>query len=402
MSEQSEDRLAGQLAELTRWTGDTGDPWRSALERARGAGERSAWLRRLTRLRVPSAVAACVLLAPVGVMVAILLTGRLQSLRASDATSVSERSVAASSARGAAPASQSYSESMRALGTLGYVEADGLGYSGGEDEQSAPVDLRGGHGSFDDRSGRYAPPQPDAPYESTDLTLVPRQVVRKAVIELACKDVRAAFLNVGHRVSEARGEFTQESSLSGEAERATANLTLRVAADRLDTLLGELRKLGTIVSERSSGQDVTTQAVDLEARLRNEQRVEAELLDLLQNRADAPLGDILTLRGHISRVRGEIERLSAQRERLGRLVSLATVLVILRAKEAPRVEPSEPGLAAYFRAAMSGAWNEGCRLLADTAAWLMSVFVGGLIWWAALVVAAIVLRRWLARRAANS
>jgi hypothetical protein len=225
-----------------------------------------------------------------------------------------------------------------------------------------------------------------------------RQVVRKATIELKTTDVRAVFLKAGHLVEEAMGEFVQDSALTGTDQQMQANLTLRVDAQRLPELLNELRGVAEVVSERVGGQDVTSQVVDLEARLRNETRVEQELLELMDKRADAPLKEVLALRSHLSNVRQSIEQLTAQRDHLGRLVSLATVLVIIRGAQA---EPPKPdgSIGAYFFERMRAAWLRALVFLVDTAATIVSVLVGGILWWVLLVAAIVGLRRYLRRRA---
>ena len=214
-------------------------------------------------------------------------------------------------------------------------------------------------------------------------------------------DVRAAFAKAAHLIKEAGGEYVQESSLTGSGAGAKAELTLRVAADRLSSVLNELREFGEVRSEKTEGQDVTSQVVDIEARLRNEQRFEVEMLQLLEKRDDAPLKEILELRRQIGAVRQTIEQLTAQRERLGRLVSLATVLVIIRPTDAPVEEP-ESGIGAYFGEAISKAWSRGLYFLSDTVAGLLSVLLGGLMWWLALIAALLVIRRYVRRAQANA
>jgi hypothetical protein len=225
--------------------------------------------------------------------------------------------------------------------------------------------------------------------------VVERQVVRKATVELTSPDVRAVFLKACQLVSEAHGEFLQDSSLTGSAEHMEAHLTLRIASDRLSNVLNELRQLGVVRSESTGGEDVTGQVVDLEARLRNEQRVETELLTLLEKRTDAPLKEILELRSSIGGVRQTIEQLTAQRERLGRLVSLATVLIIIRPANAP--VPTQAGLWSHFVSALHHAVRDGTHFLADTVAVLVSVLIGGLVWWLLVIVVVVAVRAYRRR-----
>jgi hypothetical protein len=232
-----------------------------------------------------------------------------------------------------------------------------------------------------------------------------RLVARKASIDLAVPDVRAAFAKAAFLISEAGGEFVEDSTLTGEGERAQANLTLRIRAERLSQVLGQLRDLGIVVQETSRGEDVTDQAVDLDARLRNEQRIETELAQLLAGRKDAPLKDIMEVRDSLSRVRESIERLTAQRDRLSRRVSLSTILVVIRHESAVRLpETAKPdGFGAYFSKTIAVAWRTATRALADTVAFIVTVVVGGAIWWVIAAIVGVAAFRWRARaRAAQA
>jgi hypothetical protein len=223
-----------------------------------------------------------------------------------------------------------------------------------------------------------------------------RHVVRKATLELVTDDVAALFVRCTQLLSEAHGEFVESSSLSGSGIDARANLTLRIAKARLSQVLTDLRQLGTVRSEESRGEDVTDQVVDLEARLRNEQRVEAELLELLEKRDDAPLKDVLELRRQMSHVREAVERLVAQQQRLGQLTELASVLVIIRPEAAPPEEPEpETGLGAYFSESIHGSWTGGIRYLSDSVAGGVQLVVGGLLWWLILVAIVMTVRHFV-------
>jgi hypothetical protein len=231
-----------------------------------------------------------------------------------------------------------------------------------------------------------------------------RQVVRKVNIELKARDVRGTFLKASQLVSETGGEFIEQSSMTGSESSLYGALTLRVAATRLSVVLNQLRGLADVVQETAAGEDVTDQAVDLDARLRNEQRVETELLGLLESRKDAPLKEILELRESISSVRGQIERLTAQRDRLSRLVSLATVLVIIRGDAVHPGASAEEGIWAYFTKELARAWRTALEFLAESVAFLVRVFIGGAVFWVIgglLLMLAVTASRRLARRRAQ-
>ncbi len=219
-----------------------------------------------------------------------------------------------------------------------------------------------------------------------------RHVVRKASIDLSSPDVRVAASKAAFLVNEAAGEYVEASNIYGQDKQSTAQLTIRVVASRLSEVMGELRGLGTVVAETADGKDVSEQVVDIDARLRNETRIEEELLKLLASRESAPLTEVLELRKEVNASRERIERLTAQRDGLYRLTSLATILVNIR------YDWKEPEVAAVgwwstFRTSMSNAGADGLRTLSDAIAFIVWLVLAGLPWWILIAVFVLVARR---------
>ena len=67
-------------------------------------------------------------------------------------------------------------------------------------------------------------------------------------------------------------------------QRAHAHGNVRVPSDQLDATLAEVKTLGGSSRVAKRGQDVTSQYVDLQARLANARNTEQRLTDLLRNR----------------------------------------------------------------------------------------------------------------------
>lgn len=387
--------LETQLAALTTWTGPVPNLWRQAL---RATQAPVAGARRLTFplgrwwLKAGGIAAAAALFLTLSVWIG-------DSLVPPDATS---------------PPSPLYARQTEALADRSDFDGDGARsfvIAGGEVNKSGfPSNERFGGMSAGlplvDRGRPPAtgtPPPVAAGGPAGQDAGIDRHVIRKATVELVTPDVRAALLKATHLLSEARDEYVEQSSLSGTGRDIQANVTLRVAAERLSEVLNALRELGEVRSEQATGEDVTGQVVDLEARLRNEQRVEQDLLDLLAQRKDDPLKDVLEVRRALNDVRQTIEQLTAQRQRLGRLVSLATVLVIIRPTDAPP-PPSPPvtGLWTEFVTALSRAWHTGVHYVVLSLALIVRVVVGGAVWWVLLVLAWFLAWRIIGRRHART
>ncbi len=370
MTEKEDTQLAEELAELTRWGGEPSELWRQALH-STGTPPQRSFVRRFLTTPVPAVAAAGMI---VVASVATLLLFSIADDRNIGMTSLDNwRQLSANSTRPAPamvrrpPGPPGSGQELRQF-ELARAQAS---------EQSATASNEFPLATLVDAIPIIA--REDLPAD--------RHVVRKATIELTTDDVRTAFLKAAQVVSEARSEFVESSSLRGSGDQARAHLTLRVAADRLSAVLEQLRGLGSVKSEESHGEDVTTQVVDLQARLRNEQRIEAELLKLLESRSDASLKDILEMRRRINNVRQSIEHLVAKRQRVDRLVALATLLVIITPEGAPAQEP-HADLGQYIYQKLSNSWFGGLRILANTVAGGLRVLVGGLPWW--LLLGAIV------------
>lgn len=348
MNYQTGEEIEKGLMDLTHWTGSESRLWSKALgEFSRRSGWRDFVFERPLRFGVLAAVAACLALAVVVPAFLPSLSGARERPSARRALELQKQAIATGS------------EMFRSA-------------AGRPREAAAPSSVR----------------TPDA---TATVESFARHVVRKSQIDLRAPDVRAVFSKVSFLVREADGEFVEESSMTGVGTDAQATLKLRVRADRISDVMNSLRGLGEVIGERSEGEDVTAQTIDLNARLRNEERVETELLHLLDSRQNAPLKDVLDLREKIGEVRREIERLTAQRDQISRLVALATVLVNIRSDQ-PEATPKPLSMTKYFFQNLRQAWDGGLTALADSIAWLVSVLVGGLVWWVGLLALALVAR----------
>lgn len=149
-------------------------------------------------------------------------------------------------------------------------------------------------------------------------------IIRTAQLTVVVQNLDAARAQVDqivHRYSGYIGDLTT-SAPSGGARTLTA--TLRIPATQLDAAIAELKKVGRVDSESQSGQDVTAQYVDLEARLNNSRNTEKRLLELLSQRT-GKLSDVLEVETELSRVREEIERMEGERRLMAKQVAYATV-----------------------------------------------------------------------------
>jgi hypothetical protein len=141
---------------------------------------------------------------------------------------------------------------------------------------------------------------------------VPTKVIKTGTVSL---QVGRGRLNstVGQLTSDASGlggfvASTNTNVPSGGAP--SGDLVLRVPAANFEPLLNEARALGTATGVSTSGQDVTSQYVDLAARLQSLQDSRTQFQQILTRAQN--IGDILAVEQQISDLQTQIEQLQGQ------------------------------------------------------------------------------------------
>ncbi len=177
------------------------------------------------------------------------------------------------------------------------------------------------------------------------------RIVRTATLLLVAADFDAARIALTRIVAEMNG-FVGNLDVSGVPPNPRVlTATIRIPSARLDAALGSMKALGKVLNESQSADDVTEQALDLEARIANGRNTEKRLNDLLQKRT-GDLSDVLAAERELSRVREEIERLDAQRQNLEKRVTYSTVSLRIEEPQKSTMNLGPLPLSGRFRNAL--------------------------------------------------
>ena len=211
------------------------------------------------------------------------------------------------------------------------------GGTGGQ--QYAPVAQPGGGGS-----STGAPAQPGSidttnpPVVTQTLPAISAQVIRQAQLSISVSsgmfdqklaDVRSLVELEQGFIS---GTDAQANPTTNDQIR-TGVITFMVPATRFDDTIDQLSKLGKVQNEHISGQDVSGQYVDLNARLVNAESQRAAMLALLAQAHN--INDIITVQNQIGQITGEIEQLKGQIKYLDTNTAYSTVTVSMTEAGAP-------------------------------------------------------------------
>ena len=222
-------------------------------------------------------------------------------------------------------------------------------------------------------------PQSDRTTVGNNLPANGPMIIRTAQLSLITKEFDKARANLEGILKRHRGYVGELKAGGSTGSGRTLTATLRVPADQLDATLTEVKTLGRVESESQSGQDVTSQYVDLQARLSNARNTEQQLTDLLRNRT-GKLSDVLEVEQELDRVRGEIEQMEAERKNMSNQVSYATLNATIAEDYKAQLQVVPPSTSTR----LGNAAVEGYRTMADgivsLALFLLSTGPSLLLW----------------------
>jgi Domain of unknown function (DUF4349) len=189
---------------------------------------------------------------------------------------------------------------------------------------------------------------------STELILDDRKLIKTGTVELESDDVDELLGQLEGVVSAHQGLIDSEDVRTdddGDAESAT--IVVRVPVDRFEAAVDDITKLGELVREQTSSEDVTTRVADVDARVASAQRSIAQL-QVLFDRAER-LRDVIRLESELARRQADLESLQAQQSALARQTALSTIHVSITRTE--EEQAADDGDEAGFVDGLESGWS---------------------------------------------
>ena len=163
-----------------------------------------------------------------------------------------------------------------------------------------------------------------------------RLVIENADLTIVIKDPKARMKEIAE-LAKSMGGFVVSSNLyqntsSTGKEVPQGSIVIRVPAEKLDEALAKIKEGAVDVpTENRSGQDVTSQYVDLQAQLTAKQAAEKKLLEIMDQASRAE--DVLAIYLQVQSVQTEIEQLKGQIKYLEESAAMSAISVQLIAEE---------------------------------------------------------------------
>lgn len=257
-------------------------------------------------------------------------------------------------------------------------------------------------GSVRDQSGG-APAAPefvpgaiegDADYSSENAAAdEARDVIVTGSMTVTAEDPLKASSEAARLVEAAGGRVDARSEWApSNGDAGSASLTLRIPADKLQSVIDDLAALGRADEISTSTNDVTVLVADLDSRIATQRGI-IDRLNTMFGQATT-IDDLITLETTIAQHQATLEDLEAQKRSVDDQVALSTISLYLRSEaEAPTQTPGD------FGTGLAAGWGAFVAFFSG-----LLVALGVLLPWlvtAGLISAAIVFFvRWNRRRKA--
>jgi hypothetical protein len=174
-----------------------------------------------------------------------------------------------------------------------------------------------------------------------------RKIIRNGDLAIELDDPDDAQRKIS-AIAESLGGFvvtsdSQHSESNGTKARLAVSMIVRVPSLKFEEAMQRIRGVGSgarILRDKRTGQDVTEEFIDLEARIRTKKALETQFMEIMK-RAQK-ISDALEVQSQLAEVRGEIEQLEGRRRFLENQSSLSTITIQLQ-MPAPLVASAPSG-----------------------------------------------------------
>jgi len=199
-----------------------------------------------------------------------------------------------------------------------------------------------------------------------------RKIIRNAALTVEVtspSDSQHKIVSIAesHQGFVVTSEATQRASEDRTKPEMTVTLSVRVPAAQFNQVMDEIRAVGArVIQEKVTGQDVTEEFMDLEARIKNQKALELQFLEIMKRAGK--VDDALSVQRELAEVRTEIEKLEGRRRFLENQSSLSTINVTLQ-------PPTQIVNATGFSYSVRSAFSDGVDVAADIVLFLIRAVI---------------------------
>lgn len=164
--------------------------------------------------------------------------------------------------------------------------------------------------------------------DQNTLVETDKKVIKDGNLSLQIEDTEKSAQEISNIVKGKGGEVFATNFYERVKGQKSGFVTVKVPVNKFEETINEIKKIATqVLSESTTGQDVTEQYSDLQAQLKNKRAEEESFVKILDTAGK--IDDILAVTREISRVRGEIERLEGKIRFMDSQTDMSTITINL-------------------------------------------------------------------------
>ena len=246
--------------------------------------------------------------------------------------------------------------------------------------------MGGSTGSFD---GIYEEFEPG---ESGGAQLSDQKLITTVEITAETEDLDALMPQLSEHIAQLGGYVEFQNTYYGSAyssyRHRSANMTIRIPADKLSDFLLHVEGASNVISKQQSQDNVTLQYVDTESRVAALEAERDRLMELLEQAGD--LSDLLKIEERLTDVLYDLESTTAQLRSLDNQVSYATVNLYIDEVKI-FTETQEQTVWQRIASGFGGNLRNIGEDIVDFFIWLVTyspqlIVIGGIIWLAVRII----------------
>lgn len=180
-------------------------------------------------------------------------------------------------------------------------------------------------------------------------------VIRTGTVSMRSAQVATARAQVQEILDGERGEVSAEKATADtDGELTHVRLVARVPAARFTATMQALEKVGTNLSSRVNAKDVTTEVIDVQARVRAQEKSLTRIEALLASAAN--LDQVIAIEGQLARRQADLDSLKSRLAWLKDRTSLSTITVNLSLEQKEETKPAEKDDDGFL-GGLNGGWD---------------------------------------------
>jgi hypothetical protein len=207
-----------------------------------------------------------------------------------------------------------------------------------------------------------------------------QKVISTGNVQLRSGDVGQAIFDVRKVVDEYQGTIAEDDTETDkDGSPVRSRMVVRVPTADFDHAMTELEQVATLVSSKRKSDDVTTQVLDMDARV-EAQRRSIDRIQVLFDHATS-IKDVVSIESQLSQRQADLESLESQQRYLADQTSLSTITLSVErtSKAGPPAETDHED--AGFISGLSGGWGAMKSFLVGA-----STVAGALLPWLVLAL----------------